>query len=401
MASDDDEGELFYYIEEINNTFAISNTSGVITNNVQLDYEGVRQYNFTVIVSDLNENVSQHCYIMLEDINDNAPQFVAGCCHNVTITENTPIGTLLSVVINVTDADSGSNGQVELSSMFPFNDKFELLANGSINITGVLDYESQSQYSLLILATDNASVSDKLTSSVTIVVQLKNENDNDPSFNSSLYEFSMNENSHSGTEVGRVIVNDADGGPVTLSVLNGAFSVDSNGTITSNGTFDYESFPINYHFTIIAKDEDDRRDTTNIIVSLVDVNDITPVFAQDYNTTLAAGNYSSLPLLALVASDEESSSNGRISYSIQSDNSGGIFQVDNVTGLLTVNGLFNSNMVFFLQVLAMDHGSPPLNDTTSVTVNVIEDLQFVNISYNVNIFENITTSDKILTVSTN
>ena len=406
MADDKDVGELLYYIEDLSNTFIINVTTGVITANNTLDYEGVRQFNFTVTVSDLVYNVSEACSIMLDDVNDNAPQFTAGCCNDINITENTAVGTLLSVDINATDADSGSNGRVELSSMFSFIDKFELLQNGSIIVTGILDYETQPIYNLLIVATDMASpTTSRLSSNVTIVVRLKNENDNDPSFNSSVYEFIMNEHSPSGTTVGQVIVTDADGGPVTLTVLNGPFLVDSNGMVTSNaGTnfFDYDNLPIYYHFTIVASDEDGRRDTANVVVSLVNVNDHSPLFTQHYNTTLATGNYSSQPLLALVALDEDSSTNGIISYSIQSDNSGGLFQVNNVTGLLTVSGSIDMSMVYSLTVLAMDHGSPPHSNTTIVTVNVIEhteDFHFVNSSYNINILENITVNDEILRVS--
>ena len=355
-------------------------------------------------------NSSKECSIILHDVNDNAPQFIAGCCNDVTITENTAVGTLLPVVINVTDADSGPNGEVTLSSRFSFIDKFELLDNGSINVTGVLDYETQSRFTLLILATDNAtSVSDRLNSNITIIVQLKNENDYDPSFNISVYEFSMVEHSPNGTSVGEVIVSDADGNTVTLSVLNGPFSVDSNThMVTSNediNFFDYDNLPIKYHFTIIAIDDDNRSrtDRANVVVTLIDVNDNSPVFTQNYNTTLAVGGYSGQSVLALVASDEDSSSNGRISYSIHSDNSGGMFQLDNVTGLLTANGLFNVIMVYSLEVLVMDHGSPPLIDTTIVTVNVIElnnmGLQFVNTSYNISIFENISVNDEIIMVS--
>jgi len=410
MANDDDIGELFYYIEDMNNKFTINLTTGVITTNDILDYEGVRQYNFTVTVSDLMWNISKDCSIMLDDANDNAPQFVDGCCNDVNITENTPIGTLLPVVINVTDADSGSNGEVELSATFPFIDKFELLTNGSINVTGVLDYETQSQYTLLIQATDKASFeSDRLTSSITILVGLKNENDNDPYFSSFRYEFFMNEHAPNGTEVGLVTVTDADGDLVTLSVVDGLFLVDSStGMVTSNEEadfFDYDNHPIYYHFSIVASDQDGKTDTVNVVVSLIDINDNSPVFSQtDYNTTLAIGNYTNQPLLNLVALDEDSSDNGIISYSIGSDNSGGLFNLNNVTGLLTVNGLLTDNMVYQLIVLAMDHGNPSLNDTTVVTVNVFNDiggLEFVNTSYNVTIMENISVDYEILMVSTN
>ena len=407
MASDKDVGPLYYYIEDTSHIFTINNTTGVITTNDVLDYEGVRQFHFTVVVSDLIWNVSENCNITLSDVNDNAPRFVAGCCNNVSITESTAVGTLLPVTINVTDDDSGPNGEVTLSQMFSFIDKFELLQNGSINVTGVLDYETQSRYTLVILATDNApSENNKLSSSITIVVQLKNENDNDPSFNSSVYEFIMVEHAPSGTIVGQVIVSDADGDSLTLSVMNELyFAVNSSGIVTTNGGmffFNYDKLPIKYHFSIIASDGS-RIDRTNVVVTLIDDNDHSPVFTQDYNTTLGIGSYSNQPLLALVALDEDSTDNGRISYSIQSDSSGGLFTLNNATGLLAVNGNFTSTMVYSLEVLAMDHGNPPRDDVITVTVNVIQlsdSVQFNNASYSVNIFENITTNDEILMVST-
>ena len=365
-------------------------------------------FNFTVTVSDTMNNISEHCRIALSDVNDNAPQFTAGCCNNVTISENAAVGTLLDVVINATDADTGNNGEVKLSSQFSFIDKFQLLENGSINVTGMLDYETQSEYTLLIIASDMAS--SPLTSRITIVVELKNENDNDPSFDNSIYEFVINEHSPNGTVVGSVTVTDADGDPVSLSVVNGPFLVDSNGMVTSNediNFFDYDDPPINYHFTISATDEDDseRTDTAYVVVLILDVNDNPPAFIQYYNTTLASGTYNSQPLLALVALDGDSSNNGLISYNIQSDSSGGMFQVDNVTGLLTVNGSFDMNMMYTLTVSAMDHGDPSRSDTTIVTVNVVEligsDSSFHNAPYNVNIFENVSNADEILMVSTN
>ena len=259
----------------------------------------------------------------------------------------------------------------------------------------------------MILATDNApSKNNRLSSSITIVVQLKNENDNDPSFNSPVYEFKMIEHAPSDNIVGQVIVSDADGDSLTLSVLNEPyFAVSNSGVMTTNGGmfyFNYDKLPIKYHFTIIASDGS-RTDRTNVVVTLIDVNDHSPVFTQDYNSTLGIGSYSNQPLLALVASDEDSAENGRISYSIQSDSSGGLFTLDNATGLLAVNGNFTSTMVYSLEVLAMDHGNPPSDDVITVTVNVIElsdTVQFNNASYNVNIFENITTDEEILMVST-
>ena len=401
MATDEDDDDvLSYMIEDDSGTFNITDTGDVIAN-IILDYdEGVRQYNFSLTVSDSLNDTSSECSITIVDVNDNIPQFTPGCCGNVSIPESTANGTILPVNISAIDADSGLNGEVVLTAMFQFIDKFELVDN-RIVVTGPLDYETTPLYELVIEAADRAS--NPRTANITIFVELINENDNDPTFNRSLYTFSMEEHSADGTLVGQVFVSDADGGPVSLTVLDAPFIIDSDGMLFTNQSaqlFDYDTRMKHYNFSVMATDDDNRTNMVMVVVSLTDINDNAPVFSQNYNTTLAAGNYSNQPLLSVTATDKDSSSNADLLYSISSAEDG--FSIDMLTGLLTVTGLFNINMTYSLLVTAEDNGDPSLDGNTTVTVNVMDlnvgDLLFVDEPYVTSIAENLNIGSQVLTV---
>jgi len=402
MARDDDDDDvLSYMIEDDSGTFNITNT-GDVTANIILDYdEGVRQYNFSLIVSDSLNNASAECSVTLLDVNDNAPQFTSDCCSNINISESTANGTILPVNISATDADSGLNGEVVFTAVFQFIDKF-ILVDNQIVVIAPLDYETTTSYELIIQASDRAL--NPRTANVTIIVELINENDNDPTFNRSLYTFSMEEHSLNGSLVGQVFVSDADGGPVSLTVLDDApFVIDDNGMVFTHQSaqlFDFDTPIKHYNFSVLASDDDSRSNTAMVVVLLTDINDNPPVFSQSYNTTLAAGNYSNQPLLSLTATDKDSTSNADLSYSISPAVDG--FSIDMLTGLLTVTGLFNINMTYSLLVTAKDNGDPPLNNTIAVTINVMDlnvgDLEFVNVPYVTNITENLNFGSQVLTV---
>ena len=305
--------------------------------------------------------------------------------------------------ISASDADSGLNGAVVISAMFQFVDKFDLV-NDQIVVIGELDFETTPVYELVIQASDSAL--DPRTNTTTVFVQVINENDNDPMFNRTLYAFSMNEHSANGTVIGQVFVSDADGGPVSLRVLDAPFTIDDNGMLITNQAaqlFNYDSPTRHYNFSVMATDDGGRTGTTVVVVSLNDINDNNPIFSQNYNTTLAAGNYSNQPLLSLTAMDKDSTSNADLTYSISPSNNG--FSIDRLTGLLTVTGLFNINMTYSLVVRAEDNGDPPRNGTAMVTINVMDlnvgELQFINEPYVTNISENLNIGAEVLTVCYN
>ncbi|XP_060526708.1 cadherin-99C [Cylas formicarius] len=140
--------------------------------------------------------------VRLTDVNDNAPKFV-GTPYETTISELTPVGTTIFQAINAKDKDTGINGQVEYkiiqgSTLPPdegigrqrihSEDGYGYFAinyphQGQVTVNRTLDFEKTQRYYVTILATDKAKdETQRLTSTTTLVVNVRDDDDLPPSF---------------------------------------------------------------------------------------------------------------------------------------------------------------------------------------------------------------------------
>ncbi|XP_050534289.1 cadherin-99C isoform X2 [Daktulosphaira vitifoliae] len=131
------------------------------------------------------------------DINDNAPMFL-GAPYQVTVPELTSVGSSVASV-KTKDADTGVNALVEYL-VVPGNVPEEELQKGRVGdgakyfkmkssnsgeviLQKGLDFEKIQKYFVTIQAMDRAKHSeDRLTSTTTLTVSVKDEDDQDPSF---------------------------------------------------------------------------------------------------------------------------------------------------------------------------------------------------------------------------
>ena len=89
-------------------------------------------------------------------------------------------------------------------------------------------------------------------------------------------DLSIAENQPSGTIVGEFNASDPEGGAITYCFVNGdnnnsLFTLDTNGTLKTSTTFDYESNASTYTITVKAKDELNATIEGNFTVTLLDV----------------------------------------------------------------------------------------------------------------------------------
>ena len=98
-----------------------------------LDYEGTKEYTFTVAAKDGpgKEDTAQ-VKISVEDVNDNTPTF-QGSPYTANVAENVRIGYVVGTV-KATDADSGPRGRVSYSITSGANNAFRINAAGRLNI---------------------------------------------------------------------------------------------------------------------------------------------------------------------------------------------------------------------------------------------------------------------------
>lgn len=131
------------------------------------------------------------------DVNDVSPEFISPT--RISTIENAPSNTVV-MAIKAVDRDEGRNGYVEYllenDSDLPF-----ILGpvDGLLRVSGPLDREQRSNYSLRVTAKDRGEP--PRSSVTTVTVTVLDENDNSPVFDPRQYSATVAENASIGASV--------------------------------------------------------------------------------------------------------------------------------------------------------------------------------------------------------
>ncbi|XP_077869084.1 protocadherin Fat 4-like [Saccoglossus kowalevskii] len=361
--------------------FTIDQDTGIITVEQLLDRETVDAYNMIVTVTDdgtPTRSNTADVTLNLNDVNDNAPTFTMAT-YAFVVQENVDISTSVGQLA-ATDPDLGANGFIAYSIESGANsDHFAINSNtGEIHTSAVIDRESISQYSLVCKARDLGSVSQFTL--VDVVITVEDENDNDPVYESTLYEIFMDENSDIGTVVVTVVATDADTGanglvtysiPNTDDVANTYFDVDlGSGEITVKTTLDRELYET-IEFLVYATDNGspERTDTTTVIVTIGDLNDNYPTFSPSfYSSELSYLNDLGEPVLTVTATDTDVGQT--VTYYFQETND--LYELDRNTGNIRVivDRQPSVNTKYTVYVEGRDDGTPQKSSLIDATVRI-------------------------------
>ena len=423
MATDEDLGSNAELLYSINSTlvdlpFSISETMGTITVSDTLDRETVATYQFQVIARDsggpsLSSLVSVTAII--GDVNDNAPQFFQSN-YDVELLENVPQMTLVFTAI-ATDSDAGSNGDISYSLVSAHNAFAIDPITGELFTVASIDREIQDSYPLEIVASDAGSPA--LSSVANLFINITDVNDNRPIFSRTNYEFSIVENVNVSTLVGTVMATDADKGSnarITYAIPDGIpeFSLDGeSGQIMTELPIDREQ-QAEYSLTVIATDAGSPRlDGMALVhITVLDSNDFIPEFLiRVYNLTVPENTLVGSELVIVEAVDEDEGTNADIFYQLQ-DNAD-VFSLHSELGTLRLVASLDAEMTdsYTLMVEASDRGTPQsLSSTALVNIQVLDvndnapvispasvDVEYVEESEPVTLFQDITLSDDDIT----
>lgn len=266
---------------------------------------------------------------------------------------------------------------------------------GFVTADVVFDYEMHSIYEYLITARNHATPSTPLSATVTLVLRVRDTNDEQPRFDRASYHFSVRENVGQGTAVGRVSATDADATPLfsrvayriareegdddddgsrTARHVGIPFDIDRHtGHITTSGRIDREQTAV-FRFTVVATSgEDDEatstektKGSTAVVIYVDDENDNSPILKQPHqivwihlghhqrcHQAAATSTSSGCLITRIQATDDDDGDNGRLTFSIEAEaanlhvspapSSSGqqnsaklsLFAIDPVTGVVT------------------------------------------------------------------
>ncbi|XP_070693236.1 protocadherin alpha-4-like isoform X3 [Pempheris klunzingeri] len=376
--------------------FDIDSKTGAIVVKGKIDYEENSAFEIHAQASDRGQPpMSADCKVLVEvvDLNDNAPEITVTSLLN-TVKEDAEVGTAVALV-SVLDKDGGKNGVVKaaIANDAPFKLDTNYKNYYSLVVNGPLDRETQSQYNVTIIATDEGSP--PLSSTSIVTVQVSDVNDNPPRFSHPLIYIYVKENSPVGTVIKTVSAADADidqNSHVTYSFLQSSsnslplstmVNINSEtGDIVSLQSFNYEELKT-FQFKVQATDSGVPPLSSNVTVNvcILDENDNNPAILAPYSEH-GSVNSESIPYSAeagyfvakIRAVDSDSGYNALLSYHLSEPKGNNLFRIGTSTGEIRTKRRMSDNdlKTHPLVVLVSDNGEPSLSATVSIDVLVVE-----------------------------
>jgi protocadherin-16/23 len=379
--------------------FNIDPVSGVVRTRMTLDHEERTIYRLVVAASDAGTPPKQTVRMLrveVLDLNDNRPTFTSSSLV-FRVREDVKIGHVVGSVAasesvdqeNIISTTTGGHITYTLTSLMPENiiDAFDIDHNtGSLVVARQLDREKESEYRLEIRALDTSAMNNPQSSAITVRIDIADANDNSPRWPGDLVTISLNEDTEVGTSIYNFTASDSDygnNGDIRYHLLhqypnNNTFTIDSlTGTLTLTTGVDYEAIE-EYIIVVAATDQSlnvsDRR-TSSVTARLVvtDFNDNPPKFVVPVPAMVFIGDVGivGMKLAHVVAVDNDSGDNGRVTYVISGGNEGGLFAMGYDTGVLTLaKPLPDAQKTYVLNITATDHGTPTLHADMELKLTV-------------------------------
>ncbi|XP_010288229.1 PREDICTED: protocadherin Fat 4-like, partial [Phaethon lepturus] len=403
-ATDLDEGEnaqITYYLsaEDGDNPYSIQQ-DGTILVNGYVDRESREKYELLLVASDNGFPQRQNfTYVSIQvlDVNDNPPRFTQAQ-YSASVRVATAKEGVSVLSVSATDFDVGNNSVISYSFVNHSDDFRINNCTGEITLSSNLDHiTADTVVTLIVIAADHGVPQLTSNASVTLYL-LVNDTSFGLTFDSSTYEFSIQEDEPAGTAVGSV---KALTGSIAIQVVyslkshGDTFSVSDQGDIVALARLDREEDDL-YSVIVEAVDSVVPPNTAVALVTVKvnDINDNPPVFSTLIQTKLSAPeNAASLDLGVFPATDLDIGVNALVSYSLQ-DNFAGTFHINSSTGKLMTKKSLDREMMdsYELKIIATDSGNPSQSASLvlSITVEDVNDNPpvFPQKSYSVTVKEN-------------
>nr|XP_031305065.1 protocadherin gamma-B7 isoform X12 [Camelus dromedarius] len=325
-----------------------------------------------------------HIIVVIEDINDHAPQFHKDEI-NLEISESVSpgMGTIL---------ESAKDPDISMNSLSKYqlspNEYFSLVVKDNpdggkypeLVLKKTLDRETQSTHHLVLTALDSGDPPRSGTAQIRI--RVVDANDNHPVFSQDLYKVSLREDVPPGTFVLRVSATDQDEGNnavITYSFLGVAetaqhvFSLDSaTGNIITSQPLDFEDVK-RYTIDVEAKDRGSLSTQCKVIIEVLDENDNRPeIIITSLSDEILEDSLPGMVVALFKTRDRDSGENGEVTCHIGRDVPFKIYSSSNNYYKLVTDGALDREQTaeYNVTITATDKGKPPLSSSTSVTLHI-------------------------------
>ncbi|XP_062319241.1 cadherin-23 isoform X1 [Osmerus eperlanus] len=430
LAADGDVGPfgvVSYFFSDDPDQFSLDAVTGWVTLKYSLDYELMRRFTLTVLARDGGgEETTGRLRVNVLDINDNPPIFQKEV-YVGSLRENEQTAQQVARV-RATDEDSPPNNFLiyTITSASAFRSYFSIImveGYAVIIANSPLDYEKVPEgiIYLTVMARDGGNPS--LNSSVSVTIEMFDENDNPPTFSQQSYIVKISENIIAGATVVFVNATDLDasrefGQASLIYSLEGSSQFRLNarsGEITTTALLDKE---VKSEYILIVRAVDggvgplQKTGIATVNITLLDINDNAPVWVDEpYDANVVEMSPVNTDVISVLAVDTDSGENGTVVYSISPPNP--FYTISNRTGKIRTSGAVldrestnpkDALLMRTIIISATDLGRPPLHSSVSTTVyvNLLDlndnDPTFVNLPFTAEVPEGIPIGSSIFRV---
>ena len=361
------------------NKFTMNSQTGEVFVTSTLDRDVVSRYDMAISVTDGMTIVTAMLYVVVEDVNDNAPVF-ARSPYPVNVSEGSNVGDVVGRIV-ATDADEGFNAQLEYS-LVEASEYFAIeSSSGNLTLLVPLDRDNESMPSLITLQVrvTDMGIINRNTNVTSVQVSIIDVNDSPPIFTRPTFRFTIPRDFSAGETFGVINATDRDEGTNAEHLFSIVASPEGLNLFSLNRTSGEFSLmrslgalPL-YQIRVRVVDLRNSmlEDFASVEVIVTDTNDHPPMFpSEKYSIDLMESLITPQSVLTLTATDDDTGSNGQIRYQFGEAQSH--FTINQSSGnIVLTDSLDHERMpVFTLLIYAIN--SNGRNSSTILNVNVLD-----------------------------
>nr|AGC72056.1 flagellar hook-length control protein FliK [uncultured bacterium A1Q1_fos_291] len=376
FAADGDGDAVTYSLgDDAGGRFTIDAVSGVVSTTGPLDFESATSHTITVRADSSDGSFSTLTLtINVLDVNEFAVGPVTDTDNAANeIAENAPAG-IVGITAFASDLD-GTNNTVTYSLTDDAGGQFTIDAvSGVVSTTGPLDYEVATSHTITVRA--DSSDGSFSTATFTINVLDVNEFPVGPVTDTDNAANEIAENAPAGTLGITAFASDLDGtnNTVTYSLTDdagGRFTIDAvTGVVFTTSPLDYET-AISHTITVRADSADGSFSTQDFTINVLDLNEysISSITDTDSAANEIAENAPAGAVgITAFASDDDGDA---VTYSL-TDDAGGRFTIDAVTGVVSTTGPLDYETAISHTITVRADSADGSFSTQNFTINVLQ-----------------------------
>ncbi|MGB1090731.1 MAG: cadherin domain-containing protein, partial [Oceanobacter sp.] len=355
-------------------SFSINSSTGAVSLLENPNYESRSSYSFSVIAEDSAGNRSERSVTLsVNNLDEIAPEFTSGTTAT-SVNENSGAGVLVYTAVVDDSADTSSGVTFSLAGSHA--SAFEIdSSSGEVRLRADANYESLSNYSFSVIATDAAGNQ----SSQPVSMAVNNLDEEAPAFTSSATADAIDENSGGGSVVYRATTSDdADISAGVTYTLSGThadyFTIDgASGAVTLKEDANYEDLS-SYQFVVIAEDVAGNSQDLTVTLAVTNLDEVAPVFTSGTTATDTSENSTVGTLVYTAIVDDSQDVSAGVTYEL-SGSDADAFQIDaNGAVTLAESPDFETQPGYSFVITATDGAGLQVQQSVSLTILDVDEI---------------------------